>query len=64
MTYPIDDFFTSYANGNLSWCRDEFWGSSKQEMRDIMLEAYDRLALADPTDMDNMGQFIRVIFLP
>lgn len=49
----------SYINGNLSWARDEFWGSNKTTMRDVMLEANDYF-----DNQLDMEQFIRVIFLP
>lgn len=58
LTYPIEDFFDSYINGNLSWCRDEFWGSNKTDMREIMHEANFRF------DQLEMNRFISVIFLP
>lgn len=53
-------------NGNYSYARDEFWGSTKLQMRDIMLEAHQEFQ--NKTDhtlgADAMERFIRVIFLP
>lgn len=59
MTLSLEDFFDSYRNGNWSWCRDEFWGSNKTEMRDIMLEAILKL-----DGEEQYERFIRIIFLP
>jgi hypothetical protein len=46
-------------NGNYSYARDEFWNSSKLQMRDVMLEANDYF-----DNQLDMEQFIHVIFLP
>jgi len=53
------EILLAYLNGNYSWARDEFWGSTKLQMRDVMLEATDYFD--NQLDMD---RFIRVIFLP
>lgn len=50
----------AYLNGNLSWARDEFWGSTKEQMQNIMLEANEEFK----GDSERMAHFIRVIFLP
>lgn len=50
----------AFLNGNLSWARDEFWGSTKLQMRDIMLEANEEFK----GDFKEMNRFIQVIFLP
>jgi len=49
-----------YLNGNYNWARDEFWGSTKLQMRDCMLEATDYF----DDSISDLNQFIRVIFLP
>ena len=62
----MSDLLLTYINGNLSYARDEFWNSSKLQMRDYMLEANEEFK--NKTDQtlgaDAMERFIRVIFLP
>lgn len=55
----MSEVLLAYINGNLSYARDEFWGSTKLQMRDVMLEANDYF-----DNQIDMEQFIRVIFLP
>ena len=56
----MSDLLLTYINGNYSYARDEFWGSTKQEMRDYMLEAREHFH----GDYEELNRFIRVIFLP
>ena len=56
----MSDLLLTYINGNLSYARDEFWNSSKLQMRDYMLEAQEHYRKAP----DEIRRFIRVIFLP
>lgn len=58
MTYGIEDFFEQYENGNYTWCRDDFWGSTRVEMREAMHRANSELTQPE------MNRFINVIFLP
>lgn len=62
----MNEILLSYINGNYSYARDEFWGSTKLQMRDVMLEAVGYFE--DKTDHtlgdDALNRFIRVIFLP
>jgi len=53
------EILLAYLNGNLTWARDEFWNSSKLQMRDVMLEATDYF-----DNVLDLNQFINVIFLP
>ena len=56
----MNEILETYINGNLSYARDEFWGSTKLQMRDCMLEATDYF----DDSISDLNQFIRVIFLP
>jgi hypothetical protein len=56
----MSEVLLTYINGNYSYARDEFWGSTKLQMRDIMLEARAHFH----GDYEDFNRFIRVIFLP
>lgn len=56
----MSEILLTYLNGNYSYARDEFWNSSKLQMRNVMLEANKEFK----NDTEAMEHFIRVIFLP
>ncbi len=54
----VDQILADFENGNLSYARDEFWNSTKLQMRETMLKANEDFI------QDELDRFIRVIFLP